>query len=320
MITCSISENGHAVSANDILEAVGISSEEASHTLGVAKDFFSDLPGKLLRFGVRLIVALFLFWLGTKLIRLVRKAVKKSMQKAKADAGIQGFLDSMLNVGLYALLIIWIASWFGFETTSLIAVLGSAGVAIALALQGSLSNVTGGVLLLVLKPFRIGDYIIEDNKGNEGVVTEIGLFYTKLRTIDEKTVVLPNGTLANTSLTNINHTPRRRMILNFGISYESDIRKAKQVMTELAEADERIRREDGIAVYVDSLDESQVTMGLRAYVMNEDYFDVKWSYIERLKERFENEGIKIPYRQLDVHLLTENSDGGGLEREKEKRR
>ncbi len=299
-----------SVSADIIFQAAGTSAEEMAENLDAFQQFLKDLPGKILVFGIRMLIAIVFLYVGSKLITLIRKIVKKSMQKAKADIGLQGFLDSMLKLGLYALLIIWIAAYFGFETTSLIAVLGSAGVTIALALQGSLSNVTGGVLLLILKPFKIGDYIKEDSKGNEGFVTEIGLFYTKLRTIDEKTVILPNGTLANTSLTNVNESPRRRLILNFGISYQSDIKRAKEIIKHLVEEDKRFIKGEKVQIYVESLDESQVTIGMRAVVKNEDYFEVKWSFTEAVKEAFDRGGVSIPYPQLDVHLEEVRAAGG----------
>ncbi len=298
----SASVNISSVSADTILKAAGTSVEEVSENLDAIQRFLKDLPGKILVFGIRMLIAILIFYCGSKLIRLIRKIVKKSMEKAKADIGLQHFLDSVMKAGLYALLIIWIAAYFGFETTSLIAVLGSAGVTIALALQGSLSNVTGGVLLLVLKPFKIGDYIKEDSKGNEGFVTEIGLFYTKLRTLDERTVVLPNGTLANTSLTNASVAPRRRLIMRFGISYGSDIRKAKSILKELIEADKRFIKDEKIQIYVESLDDSQVTLGVRAIVRKEDYFEVMWDYTEAVKLAFDKQGIGIPYPQLDVHM------------------
>ncbi len=290
------------VSGNSVWRTAEESIKEVGKDLGFAGGYFDQLPDKLIRFGIHLLVALVLFIVARKLIRLICKVVDKSMKKARADEGIRHFLNSMLKLGLYSLLIIWIAAWFGFETTSLIAVLGSAGVTLALALQGSLSNITGGVLLMILKPFRIGDYIVEDSKGNEGTVVEIGLIYTKLRTIDEKIVVLPNGTLANTSLTNVSQRPLRRIILRLGIAYESDIARAKELIAQVIEKDERILQDGSAQIYVDDLEESQVTLGLRVYVKKEEFFDVKWELNERIKECFDQNGIRIPYRQLDVHL------------------
>ena len=291
-----------AVSDNSVWRTAEESIKEVGQDLGFAKGYFEQLPEKLIRFGIHLLVALVLFIVARKLIKLICKVVDKSMKKAKADTGIRNFLNSMLKLGLYSLLIIWIAAWFGFETTSLIAVLGSAGVTLALALQGSLSNITGGVLLMILKPFRIGDYIKEDSKGNEGTVVEIGLIYTKLRTIDERIVVLPNGTLANTSLTNVSQRPMRRLVLSFGVSYDSDIAKVKELLNSVVAEEERILQDGSAQIYVEGLEESQITMGLRAYVKKEDFFDVKWEINERVKECFDKNGIRIPYRQLDVHL------------------
>ena len=148
--------------------------------------------------------------------------------------------------------------------------------------------------------FKIGDYIKEDSKNNEGFVTEIGLFYTKLHTLDEKVVILPNGTLANTSLTNVNKSPNRRLILTFGIAYDADVAKAKKLAKELMEKEDKILKDKGVTVYVDSLDASQVTIGVRGYVKNEDYFEVKWRYTEDLKRVFDENGIEIPYQKLDV--------------------
>ncbi|MBR1471123.1 MAG: mechanosensitive ion channel [Lachnospiraceae bacterium] len=289
-----------AAPAGAILEAAGTSVEEVTENLNAVQQFLKDLPTKLFQFGVKAVFALILFWIGSKLINLVRKFVKKSMDRANADLGLRQFTDSLIKVALYALLIVWIAGTFGIETTSLIAVLGSAGVAVALALQGSLSNITGGVLLLILKPFKIGDYIKEDSKGNEGTVTEIGLFYTKLRTVDDKVVILPNGTLANTSLTNVNLSPNRRIILLLGISYDADVAKAKKIVADLLEEEPKVLKEPGIQVYVDALDASQVTIGVRAYVKNEDFFEVKWRITEKVKLAFDANGVEIPYNKLDV--------------------
>ena len=236
---------------------------------------------------------------------MIRKILKKSLQRANSEQGVIQFLDSLVKVVLYVLLCIGIASYFGLETTSFIAVLGSAGVTIALALQGSLSNFTGGVLILLLKPFRVGDYIKEDNKGNEGTVTEIQLFYTKLRTIDDKVIVLPNGTLANTSLTNVNECPIRRLILAIGISYSSDIRKAKEIIKKVLEENEYVLHDMETQIYVDALEDSQVTLGIRCMVKRENYFPAKWDMLEEIKEKLTEGGVEIPFPQMDVHLKEE---------------
>lgn len=278
---------------------------ELSDDLNTLQKFLEELPDKLMRFGIKFLLALLFLFIGGKLISVIRKILKKSLQRANSEQGVIQFLDSLVKVVLYVLLCIGIASYFGLETTSFIAVLGSAGVTIALALQGSLSNFTGGVLILLLKPFRVGDYIKEDNKGNEGTVTEIQLFYTKLRTIDDKVIVLPNGTLANTSLTNVNECPIRRLILAIGISYSSDIRKAKEIIRKVLTENEHVLHDMETQIYVDALEDSQVTLGIRCMVKRENYFPAKWDMLEEIKEKLTEGGVEIPFPQMDVHLKEE---------------
>ena len=306
----AISENlvaseNEAVSENTLSQNIASSIEDITKELSTMQKIFAEMPEKAVYFGIKAIIALIILFIGTKLIKLIRKIVKRSLQKGNAEAGVIQFLDSLIKFTLLALLCVFIASYFGLATTSLLAVLGSAGVTVALALQGSLSNCTGGVLILLLKPFKVGDYIHEDNKGNEGTVTEITLFYTKLRTIDDRTVILPNGTLANTSLTNVNESPFRRLIMTVGIAYEADIQKTKKVLEHILIEEDKVMKDKEINIYVDSLDSTQVTIGIRCFVKNEAYFDVKWHLTEIIKETFDREGIAIPFPQLDVHLSNE---------------
>ena len=180
--------------------------------------------------------------------------------------------------------------------------MASCGVAIGLALQGSLSNFAGGVLILILKPFIIGDYIIEDNKGREGTVKEIQLFYTKLLTVDNKTVIIPNGTLANTSLTNVTAQDKRRLDLSVGISYDADLKKAKQLIEELLRKDEDVLQNEDITVFVDSLGDSAVVIGARGWVKKEAYWTAKWRLTENIKLTLDENGIEIPFNQVVVHM------------------
>ena len=195
-----------------------------------------------------------------------------------------------------------IAASFGVDAASIIAVLGSAGVAIGLALQGSLSNLAGGVLILVLKPFKVGDYIIEDTNKNEGTVTEIQIFYTKLTTPDNKTIILPNGTLANSSLTNVTHAPDRRNEIKIGISYDSDIRTAKKILQDLLDNDVDVLQDKEKVVFVDDLADSSVVIGMRCFFKNDDYWQGRWRLLEEAKYALEEQGIVIPYPQMDVHI------------------
>ncbi len=270
---------------------------------GVIENFLKELPAKALNLGLRILLTVIVFFVGTQLIKLVRKIVKKSLTRAKADVGVVQFLDSLIKAVLYVVLVFMIAANFGVDAASIVALLGSVGVAIGLALQGSLSNLAGGVLILLLKPFRVGDYIKEDNKGNEGTVTEIQLFYTKLKTVDNRIVVLPNGTLANTSMTNVTEASTRRVDITVGISYDADIKKAKELLLDMLHKDEGTLKDQDMVVYVDALADSSVNLGLRCWVKKEDFWDVKWRLTENTKYILDEAGISIPYPQLDVHQV-----------------
>ena len=270
--------------------------------LGNLTDYIGGkIPG-ILDFALGVVLALLVFWIGTIVIKWIRKLIRISMEKANVDKGVGQFVDSLVKFALYAVLIFSIGSKFGLDTTSVAAALASCGVAIGLALQGSLSNFAGGVLILILKPFVVGDYIVEDNKGREGTVTEIQLFYTKLLTVDNKTVIIPNGTLANTSLTNVTAQDKRRLDLTVGISYDADLKKAKELIAGLFGADEDILKAEGIDVFVDNLGDSSVTIGARGWVKKEAYWNAKWRLTEAIKLTLDENGIEIPYNQVVVHM------------------
>ena len=232
----------------------------------------------------------------------IRKVVGKSMERSNADVGVRQFVDSMLKFGLYALLIFMIATKFGVESSSVAAIIASAGVAIGLALQGSLSNFAGGILILLLRPFAVGDYIIVNSEGIEGTVKVIQIFYTKMTTIDNKTIVVPNSILTSNSLTNVTARPERQLDLKVGISYESDLKKAKEIVENLLLKDEDVIQDEEIKVFVSELADSSVVIGLRAWVKTEAYWTTRWRILEEIKMSFDEEGIDIPYNQLTVHM------------------
>ncbi len=267
----------------------------------LAEYISGKIPG-VVDFAIGVILALVVFWIGTKLIKWIRKIGRMSMEKSNVDKGVQQFVDSLMKYALYAILIFSIGSKFGLDTASVAAALASCGVAIGLALQGSLSNFAGGVLILIMKPFIVGDYIVEDSKGREGTVKEIQLFYTKLVTADNKTVVIPNGTLANTSLTNVTAQDKRRLDLSVGISYEADLKKAKALIEGLLRADEDILKNEDINVFVDTLGESSVVIGARGWVKKENYWTAKWRLTENIKLTLDENGIEIPFNQVVVHV------------------
>ena len=268
----------------------------------VIEKFLRDLPERALNLGIRIVLALVVFFIGVQCVKLLRKIIKRSLERANADVGVTQFIDSFIKIGTYAVLIMLIATSFGVDAASIIAVFGSAGVALGLALQGSLSNLAGGVLILILKPFKVGDYIIEDTNKNEGTVTEIQIFYTKLTTPDNKIIVLPNGTLANSSLTNVTHAPYRRNEIKIGISYDSDIKTAKKVLQELLDNDSAVLQDMDKQVFVDELADSSVVIGVRCWFKNEDFWTGRWRLLEEAKYALEENGIIIPYPQLDVHI------------------
>ena len=269
--------------------------------IGKLAEYISEKIPEVIDFAIGVILALVVFWLGTKIIKWIRKIIRISMEKGNVDKGVRQFVDSLVKFALYAILIFSIGSKFGLDTTSVAAALASCGVAIGLALQGSLSNFAGGVLILVLKPFVVGDYIVEDNKGREGTVKEIQLFYTKLVTADNRTVIIPNGTLANTSLTNVTAQDKRRLDLSVGISYDADLRKAKELILELLRADEDVLKSEEINVFVDTLGESSVVIGVRSWVKKEVYWTAKWLLTENIKLLIDENGIEIPFNQVVVH-------------------
>ena len=270
--------------------------------VGLIQTYVQQLPDKALRFGIRVLLALVVFFIGVQVIKLVRGIVRRSLKRGNADIGVSQFLDSFIKTVLYILLLFMIASGFGLDATSVVALLGSAGVAIGLAIQGSLSNFAGGVLILLLKPFRVDDYITVDNDGHEGTVKEIQLFYTKLSTPNNHVVIIPNGTLSNSSILNMSTLTERRMDILVGISYDADIRQAREVIMKVLEEDESVLATKDRRVFVDTLADSGVNLNVRCWADNETYWECKWRITEKIKYALDEAGISIPYPQLDVHI------------------
>ena len=286
----------------DTTQEVTDATQEAVKQVNQLTQYVQDsIPG-LITFGLKVLAALVAFFIGRLVIRWIRKIVRRSFERSGADKGVEQFVDSLLKYGLYALLVFSLISSLGFDTTSVAAVLASGGVALGLALQGSLSNFAGGVLILLLKPFVVGDYIIEDTNGKEGTVKEIQIFYTKLSTIDNKTIVIPNGMLTNNSITNATAKDERQLDLRVAISYDADIRQAKSVIENLLIKDECIIKNEQINVFVHELADSAVVLGIRAWVKNEEYWETRWRLLEEIKLLLDENGIEIPYPQMTVHM------------------
>ncbi len=250
------------------------------------------------------IVAIIIFAIGRKLINLLVKLLDKSFRKSSMDLGVIKFLNSFIRISLNIVLIVVIAGFVGLETTSLATIIGSAGLAIGLSLQGSLSNFAGGVLVLILKPFTIGDYIISGS--NEGVVKGIDIFYTRLLTADNRLVVIPNGALSNSPITNVTNQDIRRVDIVVGVDYSEDIRKVKNLLSDIANNYELIEKDKGVDIFVDELASSSVNIGFRVWAKTENYWKVKWDMNENIKYEFDKAGISIPFDQLDVSIKKED--------------
>ena len=268
---------------------------------GVIEKFLDELPDKAFHLGLRIVLAILVLLIGMQLIKLIRKILKKALYRSHVDESAVHFIDSFSKYALYFLLIIFIASWLGVDAASIIAILGSVSVAIGLALQGSLSNFAGGVLILILKPFVLGDYI-RDGAGNEGIVSGIDVFYTQLTTFDNKIIVLPNGTLANGCITNYTRCSKRRFDVKVSIAYKEDIRHAKEVLLAVLKEDEGILKNEDMVVLVDSLGDSSVNLIVRGWVKQEDYWPTIWRMTEKVKYALDDAGITIPFPQMDVHF------------------
>lgn len=294
-------------SVADVLDTATEVTSDAAQDVNQFVQLVQDNIPNIIRFGLKVVLTLVFFFIGTRLIKWIRKIVKKSFERTNADAGVMQFVDSMLKFGLYALLIVIIATNFGIESSSIAALIASAGVAIGLAIQGSLSNFAGGVLILLLKPFAVGDYIVVPNENIEGSVKEIQIFYTKLATVDNQSVVVPNSILTNNSLKNVTARPERQLDLKVGIDYDSDLKKAKQLIQDMLYRDPSVIQDEEIKVFVDSLGDSAVVIGLRAWVNTEEYWNTRWRIMEEIKETFDSEGIVIPYNHLTVHMYGNES-------------
>lgn len=276
--------------------------EQIAKEPNVILEYFKGWIPNITNFAVNILLSILIYFIGKKIIKIILKIVEKSCTRTGVDEGAIRFIISVIRILLYIVLALIIGDIFGIQSTSVVAILGSAGIAIGLALQGSLSNFAGGILLLILKPFKIGDYIIEHSNGNEGTVTNIDIFYTKLLTADNKMIAMPNGNLINSSLTNVTNEAIRRLDITVDISYDSDLKKAKQLMEEILIKDEARLEDRDLNVFVSELTNSSVLIGGRMWVKTENYWPAKWRIIELVKVTFDENNIQIPYQQLDVTI------------------
>lgn len=288
-------------------ESIQIEDIDASDlTVSNLKVFFESLLPGIRSLAFDIIVCIIIYIVGRKLIKLLHKMLDKTLEKTQADVGVIKFLGSALEILLYIFLFFMILGQLGVNTASIITVLGTAMLAVGMSLQGSLSNVAGGILILFTKPFRVGHYIISDH--GEGTVTMIGLFYTTITTKDNRILTLPNSQISNCAVTNCSRNPVRRLDTIVGISYDSDIRLAKEIMEKTAKDCEYVLQDRDITVFVDSLGDSSVNIGLFCFVNSPDFLAAKWKVTEEIKLRFDEAGISIPFPQVHVHMENQAVD------------
>ena len=266
------------------------------------KSWLSGLSG----FGMDLLVAAVILGIGFKITGAVRRMAERSFARMEMELSLRKVLLSLIQALMYGLLILMAAERIGIQSSSIIALLGSAGVTLGLALQGSLSNFAGGVLILLVRPFKVGDYIVSEY--GEGTVAAIGLVYTTLNTVDNKTVVISNGSLSNSPITNATAEDFRRLDRTVGIGYQSDLRRAKEILLDIYTSHPCILKDRPIQVFVDQLAASSVVIGGRGWTATGDYWQTRWDITEKIKLRFDEAGIQIPFNQLDVHV---NYEGKG---------
>lgn len=250
--------------------------------------------------GIKLIYVLVILIVGGRLIKLITKLITKGRAFKKLDKSVSSFLLSFIKIALNILLLVIVAGVIGIPSASIITLIGSAGVAIGLAMQGGLSNIAGGLIILVFKPFKVGDFI--DTHTDAGTVKSISLFYTTLTTIDNRTVSIPNGNLANSSSVNFSNETERRLDISIDISYNNKIDDVKKCINSVLSKEKRINKEKDVFVRVTNYKESSMEYTIRVWVLKEDYWDVKFDLLENLKNKFDQDGVTIPYNQLDIHI------------------
>lgn len=290
--------NSSLSSSVTVTETVTQTVESMNQFWHKAQVFFTDV---LLANVPRIIIALVLLWVGFKLVNYLTKIVRKLMQVRDMDKSLQDFLGSLIGITLKLLIVLSVMQMIGVEVTSFIAVLATAGLAIGMALQGTLQNFAGGVIILLLKPFKVGDYI--EQGSNSGSVTSIQIFNTVLNTPDNKVIIVPNSQLATNSLINYTKSETRRVDVSIGISYGESIDKARKVLLKLASTYPVVLQEpDGPVVHVTSLGESSVNLQLRLWVKTGDYWPLYFSLNQAVYDEFNKQGIEIPFNQLSVHF------------------
>jgi small conductance mechanosensitive channel len=270
-------------------------------------NWFTNNQTQLIDYGIKLVVAILIVVIGKWVAKVISNLIASYMKKQSVDATVISFTSSIINGVLVAIVFIAAFSHLGFNTSSLVAIIGAAGLAVGLALQGSLSNFASGVLLILFKPFKAGDFI--EVSGTSGVVEEILIFATKLRTGDNKTVIIPNGSITGGTIVNYSTKPTRRIDLVIGVSYDANLSKAKQVLTDVVAKNELVLKDQPVTIGVSELADSSVNFVVRPWVKSSDYWPVYFELMENIKVALDDAGIEIPFPQLSVHVNQEENHG-----------
>ena len=281
---------------------VGDAVKEATDQVSIVGQYIQKLTDWCMSKLGSIVVAVIFMVVCFKLVKLLLRILRKSFERSKLDPSVAGFFISAVKIVLNVLIVLTAASIVGFQITSFITILGTAGVTLGLALQGSLSNLAGGLLILILKPFRVGDYIVENNTHCEGTVVSIDIFYTRLITFDNKSVVIPNGNISITSLVNVTEQDMRRVDIPFSVAYDSDMEKVKRVTIETIKDVDGYLPDEQILFYIDEFADSGINMYVKFYATIEKFFDAKWDAMWKLKKAFDENDIEIPFNQMDVHM------------------
>jgi len=271
------------------------------------QQWYSDNSAVIVNYAIAFVVAILIYWVGSKLAKLVSKVIGKMMTKRDLDTIVVSFIENIIYGLLMVVVIIAALGQIGIQTASFIAVIGAAGLAVGLALQGSLSNFASGVLIIAFRPFKAGDFI--EAGGVAGIVEEIKLFSTFIRSGDNKQIIIPNSGVVGSAITNYSTKPTRRIDLVIGVSYDADIKLAKKVLTEIVEAHESVLKDPSPVVAVAELADNSVNFVVRPWVNSADYWPTHFDLLETIKIRLDEEKIGIPYPQMDVHIHKSLSNG-----------
>ncbi|WP_310604521.1 mechanosensitive ion channel family protein [Anaerosporobacter sp.] len=288
--------NSMFLSTKALQDGVGDVVEEVSK---ISK-YWEKAQEGLMAFAVKLLIVLLIWFIGKKVIKVILHIFDKTFTRSNLESSVTSFLMAVIKAILYGILVAVLVDKIGMDTSSLVAILGTATLSVGLALQGSLSNFAGGVLILIMKPFRVGDYIVTPDK--EGTVTGLDIFYTRMLTADNRLVVIPNGTLSNSNIINVTHEPVRRLDLAVSIDYSENIKKVRDIIDQLMREHELVLKDRDTQIFVNSFDPSAINIGIRMWVNTGDYWTLKCDILEKIKEAFDANNVTIPFDQLDVNI------------------